>query len=53
MDRVLENVEQLGSLLWNIVYKHPQVKQSLALAGMGLGDIRALFDANLAPVNNF
>lgn len=51
--RVLENVEELGSLLWNIVYKYPQVQQSLALAGMGLGDIRALFDANLAPVNNF
>ena len=49
----LENIEELGTQLWNIVYKNPPVRQSIEIAGIQFEDVRPLFDDQLAPVNNF
>jgi len=48
----LENIEELGNQLWNIVYKHPKVQQSLTITGIQFGDVRPLFDETLVPINN-
>ncbi len=49
----LENIEELGNQLWNIVYKTPPVKRSIEIAGIQFGDVRPLFDNDLVPVKNF
>jgi len=48
----LENIEELGNQLWNIVYKTPPVKRSIAIAGIQFEDVRPLFDNDLVPVKN-
>ncbi|GJL79158.1 MAG: hypothetical protein NPINA01_21470 [Nitrospinaceae bacterium] len=48
----LENIEELGTQLWNIVYKKPPVKKSIEIAGIQFEDVRALFDDDLVTVNN-
>lgn len=48
----LENIEELGNQLWNIVYKTPPVKRSIEIAGIQFGDVRPLFDNDLVPVKN-
>jgi len=48
----LENIEEMGTQLWNIVYKTPPVKRSIAIAGIQFDDIRPLFDNDLTPVKN-
>jgi hypothetical protein len=49
---VLENMEELGGLLWNLVYKQSRIKESLALAGIDFTDIQTLFDPALVHINN-
>jgi hypothetical protein len=49
----LENIEELGNQLWNIVYKTPPVKRSIEITGIQFGDVRPLFDNDLVPVKNF
>lgn len=53
LQQVLENIEEMGTLLWNIVYNNPPVKQSLKITGIHFEDVRPLFDNDLVPVNNF
>ena len=49
---VLENMEELGGLLWNLVYKQSRIEKSLALAGIDFSDIQTLFDPALVRINN-
>jgi hypothetical protein len=49
---VLENMEELGGLLWNLVYKQSRIKESLTLAGIDFTDIQTLFDPALVHINN-
>lgn len=49
----LENIEEMGTQLWNIVYKTPPAKQSIEIAGIQFEDVRSLFDHRLVPVSNF
>ena len=53
LKQVLENIEEMGTLLWNIVYKNPPVRQSIKITGIQFEDVRPLFDDNLVPVSNF
>jgi hypothetical protein len=48
----LENIEELGNQLWNIVYKTPPVKRSIEITGIQFEDVRPLFDNDLVPVKN-
>ncbi len=49
---VMQNIEEMGNQLWNIVYKHPGVRQSIALTGIDFADVRPLLDEALVPVKN-
>jgi hypothetical protein len=53
LKQALENIEEMGTLLWNIVYNHPPVRQSLEITGIHFEDVRPLFDDHLVPVSNF
>jgi hypothetical protein len=53
LKQALENIEEMGTLLWNIVYNHPPVQQSLEITGIHFEDVRPLFDDHLVPVSNF
>ncbi|NIQ01092.1 MAG: hypothetical protein GWM98_12285 [Nitrospinaceae bacterium] len=49
---LLENLEELGTLLWNIVYNSPPIQESLGLTGIEFGDVRSLFEEERVPVRN-
>lgn len=51
--QVLENIEKMGTLLWNIVYNNPPIARSLKITGIHFEDVRPLFDDGLVPVSNF
>jgi hypothetical protein len=51
--QVLENIEEMGTLLWNIVYKNPPIRESLKITGIQFEDVRPLFDDQQVPVSNF
>ncbi len=53
LKQALENIEEMGTLLWNIVYNNPPVRQSLEITGIQFEDVRPLFDDHLVPVSNF
>jgi len=41
---VTENIRQLGSSLWNVVYNGQRLPACMALAGIRFADVRTLFD---------
>ena len=47
-----ENVQELGNLLWSIVYNQRPLGQSLAILGIDFTDTRSLFDSNRVNLNN-
>jgi len=53
LKQALENIEEMGTLLWNIVYNNPPVEKSLKITGIHFEDVRPLFDEELVPVSNF
>ena len=53
LPNLMDNLEELGKLLWNIVYNRPRVERSLELAGISFADSTSLFDENRVPVHNF
>ena len=40
---LMENIQEVGNLLWNVVYKYPKISQSSERAGLRLDDINTLF----------
>lgn len=47
----LENLQEMGNGLWNIVYNGLRLKDSLDLAGIRFEDSRTLLDPSLAPLS--
>lgn len=47
----LENLQEMGNGLWNIVYNGLRLKKSLNLAGILFDDSRTLLDPSLAPLS--
>ena len=47
-----ENVQELGNLLWSIVYNQRPLGQSLTILGIDFTDTRSLFDPNRVKLNN-
>ena len=47
-----ENVQELGNLLWSIVYNQGPLGQSLAILGIDFTDTRSLFDPKRVNLNN-
>ncbi len=48
----LENLQEMGNGLWNIVYNGLRLKNSLGLAGILFDDSRTLLDPSLAPLSD-
>jgi len=47
-----ENVQELGNLLWSIVYNQRPLGQCLTILGIDFTDTRSLFDPNCVNLNN-
>jgi len=47
-----ENVQELGNLLWSIVYNQRPLGQCLTILGIDFTDTRSLFDTNRVNLNN-
>ncbi|KMP11682.1 hypothetical protein UZ36_03415 [Candidatus Nitromaritima sp. SCGC AAA799-C22] len=47
-----ENIQEMGNLLWNIVYNRKPVEQCLERVGLEFNDTRSLFDENQVTINN-
>ena len=47
-----ENIQELGNLLWSIVYNQRPLGQCLTILGIDFTDPRSLFDPNRVNLNN-
>ena len=47
-----ENIQELGNLLWSIVYNQRPLGQCLTILGIDFTDTRSLFDPNRVNLNN-
>ena len=52
LSNLRDNVQEMGNLLWNIVYSRKSVEQSLDMLGMNLNDTRSVFDSSRVKLNN-
>ena len=47
-----ENIQELGNLLWKIVYNQRKLEQCLKILGIDFKDTTGMFDANSLNLNN-
>ena len=52
LSNLRENVQELGNLLWNIVYNQRPLEKCLTILGIDFTDSRSLFDPNCINLNN-
>ena len=52
LSNLRENVQEMGNLLWNIVYNRKSVEQCLNMLGLDFNDTRSVFDSNRVKLNN-
>jgi hypothetical protein len=51
LDRLIQNIQEMGSTVWTSVYNGQKLPKSLEIAGIDFGDIRTIFEnSNLAPL---
>ncbi len=51
LDRLIQNIQEMGSTVWTTVYSGQRLPKSLEIAGICFGDIRTIFEnSNLAPL---
>ncbi len=48
---LLENLQEIGNRLWQIIYQSSDIQQCVDLAGIDFGDIQPLFDNNKVTLN--
>ena len=48
---LLENIQEIGNRLWQIIYESSEIPQCIDLAGIDFGDIKPLFDNDKLPLN--
>ncbi len=51
IDPLLENIQELGNRLWQIIYQSSDIYQCVDLAGIDFGDIQPLFDNDKVTLN--
>ena len=51
LNRLLENIQELGNRLWQIIYQSSEIRQCVKIAGLSFGDIRPLFDNEKITLN--
>ena len=47
-----ENIQEMGNLLWKIVYNQKSVEQCLKIMGIDFADARTVLDSNRLKLNN-
>ena len=52
LSNLKENVQELGNLLWNVVYNRKSVPQCLDMLGIDFNDTYTIFDPNRVKLNN-
>jgi len=52
LSNLRENFQELGNLLWNIVYNQRPLEQCLTILGIDFTDTKSLFDSNRINLNN-
>lgn len=51
LDRLIQNIQEMGSTVWTSVYNGQKLPKSLEIAGIYFGDVRTIFEnSNLAPL---
>lgn len=50
---LMENLQELGNLLWAIVYKSSAIPQCFKLIGVDFSDLQTVFDNEKTPIRNF
>lgn len=48
---LLENIQEMGNRLWQIIYQSSDIRQCVDLAGIDFADIQPLFDNNKVTLN--
>lgn len=48
---LLENIQEIGNRLWQIIYQSSDIRQCIDLAGIDFGDIQPLFDNDKVTLN--
>ena len=48
---LLENLQEMGNRLWQIIYQSSDIQQCVDLAGIDFGDIQPLFDNDKVTLN--
>ncbi|MBC8287549.1 MAG: hypothetical protein H8E42_08760 [Nitrospinae bacterium] len=48
---LLENIQEMGNRLWQIIYQSSDIRQCVDLAGIDFGDIQPLFDNDKVALN--
>ena len=51
LNLLLENIQELGNRLWQIIYESSAIRQCVGLAGIDFGDIQPLFDNDKVHLN--
>ncbi|SVB38281.1 uncharacterized protein METZ01_LOCUS191135, partial [marine metagenome] len=52
LSNLRENIQELGNLLWNIVYNQRSLEQCLTILQIDFNDTRSLFDSSRIELNN-
>lgn len=52
LSNLRENIQEVGNLLWNIVYNQKSVEQCLNIIGIDFTDARSVFDSDQVKLNN-
>ena len=51
INSLLENIQEIGNRLWQIIYQSSDIRQCIDLAGIDFGDIQPLFDNDKVTLN--
>ena len=51
LELLLQNTQEMGNRLWQIIYQSSQIKQCVELLGIDFGNIKPLFDNEIVQLN--
>ncbi|MBT3923387.1 MAG: hypothetical protein HOF21_12515 [Nitrospina sp.] len=51
LNLLLENIQELGNRLWQVIYQSSEIRQCMEIAGIQFGDTLPLFDNDRVPLN--
>ena len=51
LELLLQNTQEMGNRLWQVIYQSSQIKQCVELLGIDFGNIKPLFDNEIVQLN--